>query len=410
MSHIEDHVKSFDRGNVLTLKDTKTSSAPSPIEARTPSQGESNVPEKATMGPMSQRATTGSWKWLLMATGGAVLSALLLAAGYLYWDYADHFESTDDAFVAARQFSVAPRVAGYVTDVPVTDNQHVAAGDVIARLDDRDFRVALEQAEAQVANATATIANVDAQIAVQQAQVSASQAQVEQAQAALTFAEQQAARYGDLAASQVGTVQMAQQTASQLSQAQAGLRNAQAALVVAQRQIETLKTQRRIAAANLSQASAQRDQAQLNLSYTTITAAQAGRIVGLTSAIGQYAQPGVSFSAFVPDEVWVTANYKETQLAHIRPGQPVTMRIDAYPSRHVAGHVDSVQSGSGTAFSLLPAQNATGNYVKIVQRVPVKIMMDNPPSDVALGPGMSVVPTVRVDAAPSLYERLLRLL
>ncbi|HWV52798.1 MAG TPA: HlyD family secretion protein [Pseudorhodoplanes sp.] len=344
-----------------------------------------------------------------MFGGGALVAAVLLAAGYLYWDYANHFESTDDAFVAARQFLVAPRVAGYVTDVPVTDNQHVAAGDVIARIDDRDFRVALEQAGAQVTNATATIANVDAQIVVQQAQVSASEAQVEQAQAALTFAEQQAARYGDLAASQVGTLQMAQQTASQLQQAQAALRNAQAALMVAQRQIETLKTQRRVAEANLEQAKAQRDQAQLNLSYTTITAAQAGRVVNLTAAVGQYAQPGVSFSAFVPDQVWVTANYKETQLAHIRPGQPTTMHIDAYPARHVAGHVDSVQSGSGTAFSLLPAQNATGNYVKIVQRVPVKIAMDNPPEDVAIGPGMSVVPTIRVDASPSLYERLLRL-
>jgi membrane fusion protein (multidrug efflux system) len=410
MSNVQDHAKSFDGGNVLPLKDTKTSSAPRPIEARTPAEGEPDGPEQVTSGMMRRRAATGRSKRLLMVTGGAVLSAHLLAAGYLYWDYASHFESTDDAFVAARQFSVAPRVAGYVTDVQVTDNQHVAAGEVIARIDDREFRVALQQAGAQVANAAATITNVDAQIAVQQAQVRASEAQVEQAQAALTFAQQQAARYGDLAASLAGTVQMAQQTASQLRQAQAGLRNAQATLAVAQRQIETLKTQRRIAEANLSQANAQRDQAQLNLSYTTITAAQAGRVVNLTAAVGQYAQPGVSFNAFVPDEVWVTANYKETQLAHIRPGQPVTMRIDAYPARHLAGHVDSVQPGSGTAFSLLPAQNATGNYVKIVQRVPVKIAMDNLPSDVALGPGMSVVPTVRIDAARSLYERLLRLL
>jgi len=178
---------------------------------------------------------------------------------------------------------------------------------------------------------------------------------------------------------------------------------------MAQRQIETLKAQRQVAEAQLAQANAQRDQAKLNLSYTTITAAQSGRVVNLTAAVGQFAQPGVSFSAFVPDQVWVTANYKETQLARIRPGQPATLGIDAYPARHVIGHVDSAQPGSGTAFSLLPAQNATGNYVKIVQRVPVKIAMDNPPADVALGPGMSVVPTVRVDASPSLYERLLRL-
>jgi len=130
-------------------------------------------------------------------------------------------------------------------------------------------------------------------------------------------------------------------------------------------------------------------------------------VVNLTAAVGQYAQAGTNFSLFVPDELWVIANYKETQLADMRPGQPVTMRIDAYPNRVIHGHVDSVQPGSGTAFSLLPAQNATGNYVKIVQRVPVKLVMDNPPADVALGPGMSVVPVVRVRPGPSLYERLL---
>ena len=135
-------------------------------------------------------------------------------------------------------------------------------------------------------------------------------------------------------------------------------------------------------------------------------AAQPGRVVILGAAVGQFTQPGTNLSMFVPDEIWVTANFKEIQLDRMRPGEPVTLRIDAYPGRVIHGHVDSVQPGSGTAFSLLPAQNATGNYVKIVQRVPVKLVMDNLPKDVALGPGMSVVPTVRVDPRPSLYERL----
>jgi membrane fusion protein (multidrug efflux system) len=344
---------------------------------------------------------------LVLSVVGLVAALLLGSAGYVYWDYVDHFESTDDAFVEARQFSIAPKVAGYITEVAVTDNQHVKAGDLIARIDERDFRVALEQAEAQVAVAAANIQNIEAQISVQQAQINASQAQVEQAQAALTFAEQQAARYHDLAVSQAGTVQMAEQTASTLRQDQAALRNAQAALAVAQRQIESLKAQRSAAEATLAQTKAQRDQAKLNLSHTTVTAAQAGRIVNLSGAVGQYAQAGTSFSLFVPDDLWVVANYKETQLNEMRPGQHVTMHIDAYPNRVIEGHVDSVQPGSGTAFSLLPAQNATGNYVKIVQRVPVKLAMDNPPADVALGPGMSVVPSVRVNAAPSLYERLM---
>ena len=149
------------------------------------------------------------------------------------------------------------------------------------------------------------------------------------------------------------------------------------------------------------------DEAQLNLSHTTVTAAQVGRVVSLTAAVGQFAQAGTTLTMFVPDEIWVTANFKETQLDAMRPGQPVTLEIDAYPERAIRGHVDSVQPGSGTAFSLLPAQNATGNYVKIVQRVPVKLVLNNPPKDVALGPGMSVVPTVRVNPAPSIYERLL---
>ncbi|WP_409189828.1 HlyD family secretion protein [Bradyrhizobium sp. RDM4] len=340
----------------------------------------------------------------------SAMSAMLLLAtvglGYLYWDYTGHFESTDDAFVAARQFSIAPKVSGYVTSVAVTDNQHVNAGDVIARIDDRDYRIALAQAQAQVAGTQASIQNIDAQINVQQAQISAGQAQLSQAEAALVFAQQQATRYEDLMKTGSGTIQNAQQYSSQLRQQQAALASAQATLKVAQRQLESLKAQRESAVANLAQAQAQRDQTQLNLSYTTVTAAQAGRIVNLGAAVGEYAQQGTALSTFVPDDIWVTANFKETQLDDMRPGEAVWLKIDAYPELSIAGRVASVQPGSGPAFSLLPPENATGNYVKIVQRVPVKIVMDNPPADVALGPGMSVVPTVRIDPDRSLYERL----
>jgi membrane fusion protein, multidrug efflux system len=339
---------------------------------------------------------------------GAMLLASALGGGYLYMDYARHFQSTDDAFIAARQFSLAPKVSGYLTAVPVTDNEHVDTGEVIARIDDRDYRIALETAEAQVAAAQASIENIDAQLNVQQAQIAANQAQVDQTQAALVFAQQQAERYQHLEQTGYGTVQNAQQFTSQLHQQQAALQSAQATLRLAQRQIEALKAQRNSAVANLAQAKAQRDQAKLNLSYTTVTAAEPGRVVDLSAAVGQFAQPGTSLTMFVPDEIWVTANFKETQLDRMRRGDPVTLEIDAYPRRTIRGHVDSVQPGSGTAFSLLPAQNATGNYVKIVQRVPVKLIMDNPPADVALGPGMSVVPTVRINPAPSLVERLRR--
>jgi membrane fusion protein (multidrug efflux system) len=342
---------------------------------------------------------------IVFATGLLLLCAALVA-GFLYWNYSNHFETTDDAYIASRQFAIAPEVSGYITAVPVTDNQHVNAGDVIARIDDRTYHAALDQALAQVAAAQANIANIDAQMSVQQAQIAADQAQLTQQQAALVFAQQQASRYQYLAHTIAGTVQNAQQYSSQLEQQQAAVNSAEATLKLAQRQVDGLKAQRDSAVANLEQAKAQRGQAQINLGYTTVTADQPGRVVQLSAAVGQYAQPGTNLTMFVPDTIWVWANFKETQLDHMRPDQPVTIGIDAYPERKIQGHVVSVQPGSGTAFSLLPAQNATGNWVKIVQRVPVKIVMDNPPTDVALGPGMSVETSARVDPNLSLYERL----
>ena len=332
---------------------------------------------------------------------------LIAAAGYLYWGNSSHFEATDNAYIASRQFAIAPEVSGYITAVPVTDNEHVNAGQVIARIDDRTYRAELDQAKAQVAAAQANIENVDAQMNVQQAQIAADQAQLAQQQAALVFAQQQAARYQYLAQTQLaGSVQNAQQYTSQLHQQQDAVDSAQATLKLAPRQVEALKAQRDSDVASLAQAKAQREQAQLNLSYTTVTADQPGRVVQLGAAVGQYAQPGTNLTMFVPDDIWIWANFKETQLDHMRSGQPVTISIDAYPERTIRGHLASVQPGSGTAFSLLPAQNATGNWVKIVQRVPVKIVMDNPPTDVALGPGMSVETSVQVNTNPSLYDRL----
>ena len=283
----------------------------------------------------------------------------------------------------------------------------MAAGQVIARIDDRTYRAALDQANAQVVAAQANIETVNAQMNVQQAQIAADQAQLAQQQAALVFAQQQAARYQYLAQTQLaGSVQNAQQYTSQLHQQQAAVDSAQATLKLAQRQVEALSAQRDSDVASLTQTKAQREQAQLNLSYTTVTADQPGRVVQLTVAVGQYAQPGTNLTMFVPDDIWVWANFKETQLDEMRPGQPVTIDIDAYPEPTIRGHVVSVQPGSRTAFSLLPAENATGNWVKIVQRVPVKVVMDNAPTDVALGPSMSTEISVRVNPHPSLYQRL----
>ncbi len=340
------------------------------------------------------------------ATFGLILLAPTGAAGYVYWEDAGHFQSTDDAFIASRQFSIAPKVSGYVVTVPVTDNQHVAKGDVIARVDDRDYRVALAQAEAQVAAAEGAIRNIDAQLAAQQAQVGRVKAQVDQAQAALVFAGQQATRYQDLVQRGAGTVQNAQQYGSGLRQQEAAVKTAEAAVAAAERQVDALTAQRKTAEANLDQAKAQRDQAELNLSYTTVAAAQPGRVVNLSAAVGQFVSAGTAPRRSCPTRSGLPRTSRRRSSDQMRPGEPATIEVDAYPDHPLVGRVASVQPGSGTAFSLLPAENATGNYVKIVQRVPVKIVLADPPSDVALGPGMSVVPTVRVDPAPSLYERL----
>ncbi len=407
-THDDVESPAYEPGAEADHQDTARALSPheSPVaKAPTPSAG----PETARPEAAVKKHRSGFLRRRPVVSAiGAVLLASAISGGCLYMDYARHFESTDDAFIAARQFSIAPKVSGYLTDVPVTDNQHVKAGDVIARIDDRDFRTSLEQAQAQVAAAQAGIENIDAQLEVQHAQISANQAQVDQAQASLVFAQQQASRFQHLAQTGYGTVQNSQQFTSQLHQQQAALLSAQATLKLAQRQVEALKAQRNSAVASLAQAQAQRHQAELNLSYTTVTAAQPGRVVNLGAADGQFVQAGTALTMFVPDEIWVTANFKENQLDHMRPGDPVTLSIDAYPERNIHGHVESVQPGSGTAFSLLPAENATGNFVKIVQRVPVKVVMDDPPTDVALGPGMSVVPTARVDSSPSVYERLRR--
>ncbi|WP_375464890.1 HlyD family secretion protein [uncultured Methylobacterium sp.] len=332
--------------------------------------------------------------WFIL---GGIAIVLLGVAGFFFWLIDLHpYESTDDAFVDARQFSVAPKVSGYVTAVPVTDNQHVEIGATLFQIDRRDYQVALEQAQAQIASAKASIRNVDAQVEAQKAQIDVARAQVTQNQAALDFAKADAARYKDLASRGAGTVQQSQSSTSTLDQRQAALTSSNAGVVAAQKQIGSLEAQRASAQASLANAEAQVAQAQLNLGYTTITAAQAGRIVQLTGAVGQYGQAGQSLAMFVPDEKWVIANYKETQITDMRPDQPVQIRFDAYPDRKITGRVASVQPGSGTAFSLLPAQNATGNYVKVVQRVPVKIVVDAWPQDVSIGPGMSIVPTVRV--------------
>jgi len=324
----------------------------------------------------------------------AMLIVAALAGLTKWWVESRHYESTDDAFIDGRPVLVSAQVAGMITDVPVTDNQLVDAGTVLMRIDDRDYRAAVDQAQAQIEQAKAAIANSDAMMEVQQATIEQTAKQEAEAQAALTFARQENARYQDLVRNGAGTVQQAQQAASDLRQKQAAFDAATAAHEQAQRQVGVLRAQRLANEGQLGQAKAQLDLATANLSRVTLSAPVVGRVTKLTAAVGAYAVPGQTLMTLVPRDLWVTANFKETQLAHMRKGQAVTIEIDAF-GRTFPGHVDSIQAGSGTAFSLLPAENATGNFVKVVQRVPVKIVFDQPP-DVDLGLGLSVVPSVKV--------------
>lgn len=337
--------------------------------------------------------------WMARHRLATVLLLRLLAfaavvAGTLWWLNARHYEDTDDAFIDARPSAISAQVAGAIIDIPVTDNEIVEAGQPLVRLDDRDYRATEAQNKAQIAQAEATISSAEAQSVAQQATIDQMSLEVTQAQAALTYSQDENQRAQTLLKEGSSTLQQAQQTRSDLIQKQAALDATQAALTQAKRQLAVFAAQRQAAEAQRAQAQAALAQAEANLSRTTLVAPFKGRVTQLTAAKGAYATPGQTLMLIVPLDVWVTANFRETQLADMRPGQPANLCIDAY-GRCFPGHVDSIQAGSGTAFSLLPAQNATGNYVKVVQRVPVKLVFDKQP-DLELGPGMSVTPSVRV--------------
>ena len=327
----------------------------------------------------------------------ALAGLAAIGVGVAWWLDARDYESTDDAFIDAHMVRVAPQVTGRVAVVPVDDNQAVAAGQLLVKIDPAPLRAKLDQAEANQANATGLLAQARAQQVVVEANADQARAQVGVAEANATNAMAGLKRSQSLivkmAVSQQAlddAVAAARRTAAALIAAQKGLEAAEAQFGVTKSQIET-------AEAALRSAAAQADQARLDLSYTEVTASEAGTIAHKNVSPGDYVQIGQNLIALVPNKIWITANFKETQLDLMRAGQPVEIRIDAYPGQTFHGHVDSFQRGSGPAFSLLPPENATGNFVKVVQRVPVKIVFDDPPdASRPLGPGMSVVPRVKV--------------
>ena len=320
--------------------------------------------------------------------------------GHYYLTTGRYLETTDDAYVKADSTIVAPKVSGYLAEVLVADNEPVKAGQLLARIDDRDFRAALDQARADVAAADAAVNNLDAQIELQQPIIKQQAAEVDAAEANLKFAQQERTRYDDLMKSGSGTVQRAQQTDAALRAQTAQLLQGRAGLDAANKKIEVLSTERAKADAQLAHARAVEQQAALNLSYTQITAAVEGTVGARSLRVGQYVQAGTQLMAVVPlDAVYVVANFKETQLTHVRDGQPVELRVDSFHSTKLRGHVDSLSPASGLEFALLPPDNATGNFTKIVQRVPVKIVLDDASLKGLLRPGMSAEPTVDTKSA-----------
>ncbi|MBR1289964.1 HlyD family secretion protein [Bradyrhizobium ottawaense] len=333
----------------------------------------------------------------------ALAAALGVAAGadfgHYYLTTGRYLETTDDAYVKADSTIIAPKVSGYIAQVLVSDNQPVTAGQLLAKIDDRDFRAALRQADADVAAGEAAVRNLDAQLALQQPIIEQGIADIAAAEANLKFAQEEQARYDGLMKTGSGTVQRAQQTDAALRASNAQWQHAKSGLLAAERRVDVLTTQRAQAIAQRDRAAAMEQQAALNLSYTAVTAPVDGTVGARSLRVGQFVQAGTQLMAVVPlDAVYVVANFKETQLTHVRNGQPVELKIDSFHSTRLKGHVDSLSPASGLEFALLPPDNATGNFTKIVQRVPVKIVLDDHNLKGLLRPGMSAEPTVDTKA------------
>ncbi|MFJ7356199.1 HlyD family secretion protein [Phyllobacterium sp. NPDC097923] len=371
----------------LDLKVEKTLSADEAMSA--PQEGKIEPPHKQP--PRNVRK-------LLLFGAAVIVVGLGAKVGWHYWTVGRFQESTDDAYVKADSTIVAPKVSGYVREVLVADNQPVRANQPLAKIDDRDYVVALEQAKADVAAAQADIENIVASLDQQQAAIAQAQSTVSVDQASLKFAQQDNDRYGALATQGAGSVQNAQQAVSKLDIAKATLQRDEGAVVSAQKQVGVLQAQLAKMNAALARDRAVQDQAELNLGYTTIVSPVDGVVGNRTLRVGQYVQSGTQLMAVVPvDDVYVIANFKETQLTDVKKGQPVDIAVDTFPGVALKGRVDSIAPASGQEFALLPPDNATGNFTKIVQRIPVKVVLDNDSKLTGLlRPGMSVTPTINL--------------
>jgi membrane fusion protein (multidrug efflux system) len=359
--------------------------------------------ERLGVTPGRRMATRGLVTPMAIGTALVAVVAIGSIVGAGYWTHGRFIETTDDAYVQADSTIVAPKVSGYVRDLLVTDNQTVKAGQPLAHIDERDLQTALDDAKANVAAAAASVANLDAQLAAQGALIRQADASVVAATASLNLSQRNDARRAEMAQVGYGTQEQADDASTDAKEKAATLERLQAAAVEARQQVAILTAQRQMAQAQFARAQAAEHQAELNLSYTDITAPISGTIGARTIRVGQYVQAGTQLMALVPlQQVYVVANFKETQLTHVRAGQQARIRVDTFPGDDIRGRVDTLAPASGLEFSLLPPDNATGNFTKIVQRIPVKIVF---PADGVLAgrlrPGMSVGVSIdtKADAA-----------
>ncbi|MBK4785069.1 MAG: HlyD family secretion protein [Pantoea sp. Pent] len=326
----------------------------------------------------------------------ALLLVLLAMAFWLWSAMTGNDHRTDDAWVNADYTLVAPKVSGYIAHVNVQDNQRVRAGDVLATLDDRDYRVALETARANLQVSDAKRLSAQAQLDQQQSTIAEARATLAASQASAQYAGQSAARYNQLYKSGTIAADDQQKASSTQRSAAATVRESAAALAAAEQQVKVLEAALRQAEADVAAAQASVDQAGLNHSYTRIIAPVDGMVGQRSVRVGAWVSAGTRLLAVVPlQQTYITANYLETQLADVRPGQRVVVKIDALPGKTFTGHVDSIAPATGATFSAIAPDNATGNYTKVVQRLPVKIVLDPHKSDLAqLRVGMSAIPQI----------------
>jgi membrane fusion protein (multidrug efflux system) len=354
------------------------------------------VLERATTTP--KRNLKFGRKTLLLT--GLALALIVGSVGYgrYWWTTGRFIESTDDAYAGGNVTPVAPHVAGFIAQILVTDNQYVRAGQLLIHLDARDFQAALDHAQAIADQRQAALAGLEAKYVLQQSMIRRAEADLAAKTARATFANQDAVRYHDLAATTFGTRQNSERASAADQEARAAIRAAEAGLAAARQQLSVLNADIAAARADVAQAKADLETARLNLGYTEICSPIDGYVGNRAAQVGAYVANGAYLLSVIPAQgLWVDANFKEDQLAYMRPGQEATVVADVLPGKVFHGHVDSLAPGTGAVFSVIPPENATGNFTKIVQRVPVRIALD----DARLGelrPGLST--TASVDTKP----------